>query len=251
MNELENFFKTLSILDLVKFVVVLNQLYHRRLDGFDYIEDVPEDWKKMLDSHDEEMVICSISNVLDDDTIIKYGFDEMLSHASSINMTEIRLSDYPYNPDSIIMKQYPLEEEIKVYLDAETDKSKIKLFYDSYMYDEKFNENIDMELAKIHYSLIRTDAFVYAETKEVDNYERKHHEIRKFFKVWQIYKSLDNVDKPRFLEKIIKEHHIRLNWRTVSRLFDMDDNEFIDTFNDYIDWEFAKQYHPKLKNKND
>ena len=96
--------------------------------------------------------------------------------------------------------------------------------------------------------MINDDDFIYASKKEVDNYERKHFKIEKLFRVWDIYKNLEESDKVRFFDKIIMKNFIYVNWRTVSRLFNIKDEEFIEKFNSYIDWDFAKQYHPDLKN---
>lgn len=249
MNQLEHFLKSLDILDLIKFLLLVNQSYHRCIDNFNRVEDddYPNKWKEYLEISEEEIIIA-ISNIFDYDIITKYGIDKIMSHASYIIFIELEANGYKMNRQSPILKQYPVPNDIRIYYGMETDKVKCDEFYNSYSYDEKFNNVLDKELAEINFEMINDDDFIYASKKEVDNYERKHFKIEKLFRVWDIYKNLEESDKVRFFDEIIMKNFIYVNWRTVSRLFNTKDEEFIEKFNSYIDWDFAKQYHPDLKN---
>ena len=108
---------------------------------------------------------------------------------------------------------------------------------------------MDKELARLLLKEFMDD-FLMMENHEIDNYGRKHHMINIFFSSWTIYKHKIEIDsKERFLN-VIKNEFSHVNWRTVSRLFDVEDAEFIQIFLEKIDWEFAKEYHPKLKESN-
>lgn len=167
---------------------------------------------------------------------------------NNLYMTMIEDESESINRDSIILTNYKPDEDYYIYNGTDKKAKSIISFMKKYSFDEKFNSLLDSTLARINFEKENFDEFLLLENGEYpDNYERKHFMIRKFYQVWEIYKCLSVEDKDRFFEKIIKKHFCNINWRTMSRLYDPEDKEFVEKFGNWIDKEFESKFHPKFK----
>ena len=247
MIELTVFLSNLSIFEKLKFIGEFADKYYFELPYMeDYQEiELPENYKKIIDKYSIEQLICILSNMLDDETIKQFNLQDLNKIASKFIITELEHNNFPINRNSIILDNLEPIKEFLVYEGYINDKN----FYQKYGHHEKFSCLVDKEIARLLFKKEFMDDFLMMENHEIDNYGRKHHMINIFFSSWTIYKHKVEVDsKERFLN-VIKNEFSHVNWKTVSRLFDVEDAEFIQTFLEKIDWEFAKEYHSKLKKK--
>jgi hypothetical protein len=80
-------------------------------------------------------------------------------------------------------------------------------------------------------------------------FDSKHHKIDCFFNIWNIYKMFSAEANKTLMLNNILPHFTNINWMTVSRLYNPNDIEFVKLYNSRLDFKFAKQYNPLLKNQ--
>ena len=215
-------------------------------NSFDIYEEIEkEDY--LYDITLEEVMLFA-STKYDDKTILDNQLEEFFDNTTNQIISILILENKNVNFDSVLLKNYKFDEEYAIYMGYTRDKDGYDLdidrFNQFYSFDEKFNDNIDKMLTIYNYKLENHIELVPIEEEDCSHYERKHYKIKIFLDVWNIYKTMiEEKDKDRFFEKIIPRFK-QLNWKTVSRLFDYSDKEFIEKFNKIIDWKFAKMYHP-------
>lgn len=78
------------------------------------------------------------------------------------------------------------------------------------------------------------------------SHDMKHHRINIFFKIWNIYKKLNKIEKSK-MEKYILPYFDKINWITMSRMYPIDDKDFNKLYGNQIYSSFAKTYHIGLR----
>ncbi len=98
----------------------------------------------------------------------------------------------------------------------------LKNSYQSFRYDEDGNENL------------------------YRSYDMKHHKINIFFKIWNIYKNVDKMEKNK-MEKDVLPYFDKINWTTMSRMYPIDDKDFVKLYGNRINTSFAETYQIGLR----
>ena len=250
MDKLKNFINNLDDAYLIDFLIILGELKYMDDEKYETIES---EWKEIIEEYSPEHIL-SILTSFTNDKIIDLNIDKYIRHADLSNFTimELEKEGLQFNRSSILMSMFPYEEDYITYLDLSNNdifmSNKHINFIEKYGVDEKIDiEGLNIKLALLRYELENVREFVIKIFGELDYYEIKHYKINIFFQVWNIYKELDHADKERFLLNVIKPYFMNINWRTVSRLYNPDDKEFVKIFVDYIDVEFALIYNPYFK----
>lgn len=238
-QEIENLSKIISQIPLEE---IIHLFYDVRVNRYDFFEKYPE-----LEECPLEEIVCLLSTIYTNEELIEVDKHPQL--IDDLYLTMLQVDNFPMNKDSILLEKYVPDIEYLVYSKKNTNQDEIKKFMDKYSFDEKINPDMDFKIAKIYYAKWNYKTFIrFIIKEEPDNYERKHYFIRKFFEVWDIYKNeIPEEDKERFFQNVIKKDFSKLNWTTMSRLYDPNDKEFMDKFSQNIDTKFAEQYHPKFK----
>jgi len=213
--------------------------------GYYVYEKYPE-----FENIQPEVIVGILSVIYKDEELI--DVKKKLPFLRNLYLTMLEVDNFPMNKDSILLETYVPDEEYLVSCKKNTNETDVKKFMEKYSFDEKFSSEIDFKIAKIYYEKLEFMIFiVYTKGEEVDSYERKHYFIKKFYEIWDIYKTeINKKDKDRFFENIIKKEFSNLNWTTMSRLYDPYDKEFLNRFSQNINSQFAKQYNPNFKIKN-
>ena len=112
------------------------------------------------------------------------------------------------------------------------------------------------EVGRLCDMLARSDSYAFCVELSDDDpcyvsYNRKHFRINLFFRAWDVYKALGEAERECMREHVLPQFADRLNWTTVSRLYDPSDALFVDLFGTLINREFALQYNPRLPRPTD
>lgn len=235
--------------DLLEFIRLLIDLEY--MDQEDH-NNIPQSWDFIYKNYNCEEILYALT-LLPNDKIRKLEIDNYVKcmPLSNFVVNELEMNGLYYNRESILMNAFPIDNEYLVYLSFKNNQIELEdecyPFLEKYGMKEKFNNELDIQLALLNYEIDNVREFVIKLYGELDYYEIKHYKIRTFFKVWDIYKGLDYKDKERFYKNVMMPYFMHINWRTVSRLYDIHDIEFQELFSDYIDEEFALLYNQGYK----
>lgn len=237
MDEFKNFLINLSNFDLEEYINF--HLYYNYLSVSDD-NSINESWKYFIQNYTEEDLLLLLSYFPNDKITPKIIDDVANGPISCLTIMDMEKDGLKFNRKSKLLQVFPEDSEYLKFINNEQLDNK---------YFSKFNYNSEINniLSKINFELENLDLFVFRENKEVDNYGRKHYKIKKFFELWNLYKNIKS-NKKEFFDNEIYELAKYLNWKTVSRLYDINDKEFIELFDNWIDKDFANEYHPDLKN---
>ena len=108
------------------------------------------------------------------------------------------------------------------------------------------------EVERLRRDLLQSDSYEFCAQLSDDplpdvRWEQKHFRVARFFQLWAIYRSADQTERERIRDDVLPDFVCRLNWRTVSRLYDPHDPLFVALFGAYIDNRFAQEYNPRLR----
>lgn len=106
-----------------------------------------------------------------------------------------------------------------------------------------------LKLYQLYYKFMNATMFHSRWSYDSPRYDAKHSRIRYFKLVWNMYLGIDDSEKESFYENVVKKFE-RINWTTMSRLFNPYDMIFKEKYDNLIDYDFASTYHPILKLQN-
>lgn len=247
-------------MDYIKLKEFLSELKSKSkltdfLDNVQYFysnyEDVTnEEWKVILQKKRPEDILCILSEILDEDYIKDNNIINYFPFYSDFYLSYLELKNYPMNKKSSLLEFYKYNNEFLIYSKLELDENKIKDYENKYKFENKYDEETNKFLIDNKFLVENYREYIIYTELEYDNWERKHFLINIFFEVWEYYKNgLDIKYKEDFKENILPYFYKILNWRTVSRKFNPEDEEFVKLFNKYIDYDFAKKYNSYYKSK--
>lgn len=107
-------------------------------------------------------------------------------------------------------------------------------------------QSYKLKLYQLYYKFKNAMMFYSRWSYDSPRYDAKHARIRYFKLVWSMYLGMDDGIKECFYENVVKKFE-RINWTTMSRLFNPYDVVFKETYHHLIDYDFASTYHPILK----
>lgn len=116
--------------------------------------------------------------------------------------------------------------------------------YNNFIID--YFEDYIIDIFNLKYLFINAHKFCSDEDDFCISYDFKHFRIKIFFKLFNLYLKLPEKLKKNFIIFIFPDF-MKINWTTMSRLYNPDCIEFTILFNKYINHEFAKSYNPYYK----